>query len=580
MKLRDALILLRRQPSDLAEELQVALVCGCTPLHLQTFLSAHLYLLFPSRKIRIDPGTYGDVPGSLRRLAASPHEAVAVVVEWSDLDPRLGIRHLGGWRPGDLPDIVGTVDARADELLLAVRMLARRTAVALSLPTLPLPPAGYHAGWQLGELEVRLGAASSRLASELVAAGGVRLLNPARVDLLSPAGARLDVKSELAAGFPYRLEHASALGELLARLIATPTPKKGLITDLDGTLWRGILGELGAEGVAWDLDRHAHGHGLYQQLLTSLAEAGVLIAVASQNDATLVEEAFRRADCLLARDHVFPCEVHWGAKSKSVGRILQAWRVGADSVVFVDDDPMQLAEVTAAYPGVKGLLFPQEDQGVYELLHEVRDLFGRSTLMDEDRLRRESLRQAWMTAPAQPDVVPVPLGDSFLAEAHATLKMETAKEPMDPRALELINKTNQFNLNGRRFTEGAWQQYLDDPGTTLLVVSYRDKFGALGKIAVLSGRCLGPRLEIDTWVMSCRAFSRRIEYGCLRFLYDRFGVDEIAFDFQETARNGPLRTFLQDVSGAIPLRGMALTREAFTDRCPALFHVLEVADRE
>ena len=171
---------------------------------------------------------------------------------------------------------------------------------------------------------------------------------------------RLDLKSDLAAGLPYSLAHADALAAALAQLLARETPKKGLITDLDDTLWNGIVGEVGPQGVNWDLASHQQIHGLYQKLLASFSEEGVLVAIASKNDPRVVEEALDREDMILKRRHVFPSEVHWKAKSGSVERILRTWNVGADSVVFVDDSPMELAEVAAAHPGIECILFPKK----------------------------------------------------------------------------------------------------------------------------------------------------------------------------------------------------------------------------
>ena len=122
------------------------------------------------------------------------------------------------------------------------------------------------------------------------------------------------------------------------------------------------------------------------------------------------------------------------------------------------------------------------------------------------------------------------------------------KDPPDPRALELINKTNQFNLNGKRHTEASWQQYLSDPSVFIAVASYEDKYGPLGKIAVLAGRIEGNDLMIDHWVMSCRAFSRRIEHGCLIGVLQKFAVDQVTFGFLETPRNRPIRDFLDERS--------------------------------
>ena len=326
-----------------------------------------------------------------------------------------------------------------------------------------------------------------------------------------------------------------------------PPPRKGLITDLDDTFWRGIVGDVGAEGVCWDLDHHAQPHGLYQQLLKALAEAGVLIGVASKNQPDVVAEAFRRHDLILSRDLIFPLEVHWEPKSSSVRRILQAWNIAADSVVFVDDSPMELAEVQSAFPELEGLLFPTHDeQAVHALLRELRDRFGKETLTAEDSLRRESLRHAADvdTGLQQSDPAAV---DRFLDQMEAEITFDFARDPTDRRAFELINKTNQFNLNGGRYSDGLWREQIEHPDSFLVRVSYRDKFGPLGMIAVITGRTSSRSPSVSSWVMSCRAFSRRIEHQCLKSLFERLATETLRFEFQETPRNGPLRDFFTTI---------------------------------
>src|SRR5205085_11901038 len=113
-----------------------------------------------------------------------------------------------------------------------------------------------------------------------------------------------------AAGFPYRTAHTETLSSLLARLICPLPPKKGLITDLDDTFWRGLVGEDGPAGVSWELDQHSHIHALYQQILKALAESGVLIGVASKNSPELVHQALTRTESLLLPDRMFPIEVN------------------------------------------------------------------------------------------------------------------------------------------------------------------------------------------------------------------------------------------------------------------------------
>jgi FkbH-like protein len=379
------------------------------------------------------------------------------------------------------------------------------------------------------------------------------------------------VKSDLIAGFPYSLHHASALGELLARLIHNRPNMKGLITDLDDTLWAGVVGEDGVDGISWHLDRHTQMHGVYQQFVASLAGAGVLVGVASKNDAAVVARAFERDDLLLLKDYVFPFETHWFRKSDSVQRILTTWNVGADSVVFVDDSPMEIAEVQAAFPQMECRLFPKNDyQGILDLLKHLRDLFGRSIVTEEDSLRLRSIRESriWRDSGQSSEIS----SDAFLKAAEACLVFDVGHSSEDPRAFELVNKTNQFNLNGKRFSESEWRHYFSDPAAFMITASYKDKFGPLGKIAVAMGKICGKNAHLDSWVLSCRAFSRRIEHQCLKYLFDAMGAGEITFDYQVTPRNGPIQEFLTALLAGPPAAGASLTRDQFVARVPALFH--------
>jgi FkbH-like protein len=460
-----------------------------------------------------------------------------------------------------------------DRMAAAIEKLRESVPVACCLPTLPLPPVFHAAGWQGDETELALEAELLKFALRCSARRGFLVVNRQRLAEESPAASRLDFKSDLLSGLPYALPHADHMGEALARLLAPPAPKKGLITDLDDTLWHGLVGEAGPENVVWDVASHHHLHGLYQKLLAAFAEEGVLIGIASKNDPTVAQQALERPDMLLPRERVFPVEVHWNAKSGSVDRILRTWNIGAESVVFIDDSPMELAEVAAAHPDIECLQFPANDVAAgYALLRRLRDLFGKPRLAEEDSIRRESIRRG---AALQEAAGTGASAEAFLEQAGATITFDADITSSDPRTLELVNKTNQFNLNGVRYTEAEWGARLAQPGARLVAASYRDKFGPLGKIAVIEGREIGDTLHVATWVMSCRAFARRIEHQCLKALFERSGAAKMVFDFAATANNGPLREFLASVTGAEPQGRVALTRERFQAACPPLYHRIE-----
>src|SRR6185503_8058158 len=274
-----------------------------------------------------------------------PTSATIAVVEWGDLDPRLGLRALGGWGSAAVPSIVASVAQQLARLRQAVDSLAERHRVVLALPTLPLPPIGSTASGHASELERRVLALTAAFSGDLAGVEGISLLSAQHLATVSPPANRLDVRSDLAYGFPYTMAHAEGLADLLATLALPPEPRKALVTDLDDTVWRGILGEVGVDGVAWDLDHGAQHHGLYQQRLRALAEEGILVGVASKNERALVDEAFARPDLVLTAEHLAGTEVHWTPKSESVTRLLQHWNIGAEAVVFVDDSAMELAEV-------------------------------------------------------------------------------------------------------------------------------------------------------------------------------------------------------------------------------------------
>ena len=573
MDLTEALQTLHTPVPGGASPFRLFLACGFMPLHLATFLRAHLRRLLPGRDISVAAGVYGDTVGNIRR--GGDADAAVVALEWADLDPRLGIRRLGGWGPSVHAEILESVRTNLQAISDAVST-SGAPLVCVSLPTLPLPPTGVTPGWRAGPFELKIRHMVATFADCMGALSHVRVLDTQRLDASSAPGNRFDVNSEILTGFPYTISHASALGALLARLLAGPAPKKGIITDLDDTLWLGIVGEAGADGVFWDLDHHAHIHGLYQQFLSALAEGGVLVGVASKNAPSVIDEVFRRKDLLLGRDRVWPIEVTWGPKSESVRRILKAWNIAPDAVVFVDDSPMELAEVCGAYPEIETRLFPKNDYAaVYQLLQDLRDQFGKGSVGREDSLRSNSLRaaQEWH-AQAENGVQGL---DSLLRAASARLSLDF-RIPPESRALELINKTNQFNLNGRRFTDAEWQNEVRQHGAAALVAGYEDKFGPLGKILALVGTLSNRTLSVRAFVLSCRAFSRRIEHQCLQELFRRYELEEIVFDYVETPRNGPVREFLTALVGKPPGPGVRLGRDEFGAACPALFAETEIQE--
>ena len=570
MKLKDALDLVRQNSRRSSNAYAVQLACGFTPLHLRTFLVANLTGMMPERRIECGTGLYGDLAGILATPETAAADAVAVVMEWPDLDPRLGYRRLGGWGQAAVADILASVEARLAGLRSQLAAIAAATRVCLVLPTLPLPPAFLLPARQTGAAEWRLRTLLAGFAAECAALPNLAIAGTEALDRASPPEARHDLRSDLGADFPYRTEHAAILAQALAALIRPAPPLKGMITDLDDTFWRGIVGEIGTDAVSWDLDGHAQMHGLYQQMLAALADAGVLVAVASKNDPAVVARAFARTDLRIRPDLLYPVEVSWNPKYAAIGRILETWNIGADAVVFIDDSPIELAEAAERFPGLRTLRFPtQDDAGILALIRELRDLFGKDTITAEDRLRRDSIRQSALLRIATEDPAS---RDDFLASLGAGVTADFRKSPQDTRAFELINKTNQFNLNGARIDPAEWRRLLERNDSFVVAISYADKFGELGKIAVAAGEVGEEGVAVKHWVLSCRAFSRRIEHQTLKLLFERFDAEAIRLDYRRTERNGPTTDFLREALGATEDGPVTVSRTDFLAALPTLPH--------
>jgi len=552
----------------LGDPFEVQLACGFTPLHLKTLLAAHLQRRLPARRVVVNEGTFGDLVGTIERTKNA--SAIAIALEWQDLDPRLGFREGSAWGNTLQADLGNTAKEMPGRIESAIFQLPQQTTVALSLPTLPIGPLFHPPTWQAGQAEIALERDLIDFAARIATRRQLRLVNRNWLNETSPLSGRFDLKSDLLIGFPYTISHTDQLAAALALQLVPRQPLKGVITDLDDTLWSGLAGEIGPDAVRWDPASRYYLHGLYQKLLSALADEGVLVAIATKNDPQVVAEVLKRQDLLVRPDRIFPVEVHWSPKSESVTRILKKWNISAESVAFVDDTALELAEVSSAHPGITTLLFPTGDyQGVLTLLKTLRDLCGKSQLSEEDAFRMDSIRQG---VQFQEQVANQGSSDEFLSTVRAIVAFDFDASPAQPRTLELVNKTNQFNLNGVRFAEAEWQNRMNRPGSFLTTVKYEDKFGALGTIAVLQGYQESDSLRIATWVMSCRAFSRRIEHQILKKLFERYQRASLEFDFVPTAKNSPLQEFFAGILGEKPETPFRLCQSHFESVRPALYH--------
>lgn len=546
-----------------AGRLDIGLACNFEPLTLVRHL-ARAVTARASATVDVRQSGFGGLESMLREAGDGTIAVARVIaiVEWGDLDPRLGLRSEVPLTRAVLDAVVHEARATAERIATALARLGDRAV--LVLPTLAMPPFFPTRPVQASSWQAALRAIAAQL-GERAAVAGVSVLDVDACTL--PVAARASARNEVRFGFPYAEPHAKELASLVAELVVPPARRKGLVLDLDGTLWRGIVGDDGADGVSWRLDDGALAHALLQRVAGLLADSGTLVGVVTKNEPAAAEAGLARADLLVPRDALWPVVAGWEQKSVGVRRVAASWNIGTDAMAMLDDSPLELAEIEREVPGLVPLRFIADDpDAVVALLQRLRAEFGAARTSAEDALRAQSLRsQAELT---EVDEADVERHEAFLAGLEPELRIARVDATTRARAIELVNKTNQFNLDGRRVTPADEAHFLGAGET--YVVEYADRLARLGIIGVVRLDATDDTLEVTHWVLSCRAFARRIEHAILAFVAARAGGRRVRLPFAPTAKNAPTARFLETVTGTSPTGMLEIDPQELLARLPAV----------
>ena len=329
----------------------------------------------------------------------------------------------------------------------------------------------------------------------------------------------------------------------------TTGSKKVVVVDLDNTLWGGIVGEVGADGIVLGETPEGEAYLAFQRYLKGLAERGILLAVSSKNEAADAREPFTRHPCMiLSLDAFAAFEANWSPKVESLRRIADRLALGLDSFVFFDDNPAEREHVRQALPQVQVVEVP-EDPCEYVPALEQSLAFEVAVITEEDAQRRLYYADAarrFDAAAAAPSL------ESYLRslDMKATIRDIDAKD--FERVVQLIAKTNQFNLTTRRHAADDVRALLAIPNSIGVTLRLRDRFGDQGLVAVLlahpsrDASAAARVLEVDTLLMSCRIIGRTAEHLLVNHLLSearRRGFTSVRGHFIATAKNSQVKNF-------------------------------------
>lgn len=410
-----------------------------------------------------------------------------------------------------------------------------------------------------------ISAAEIRIESELADLAGVTLLRSnallARYGLTDVH----DVQADQIGHIPFTRPWFVAMGTELVRRAASlqRPPVKVIALDCDNTLWRGICGEDGAKGVSVDGPFH-----FLQKFVAAQADDGVLLCLVSKNEPEDVFRVFDENDgMLLKRERIVGHRINWLPKSANLSALAAELQLGLDSFVFIDDNPVECAEVRAACPEVLTLCLPQEIDAIPAFLQHVW-AFDRHQVSTEDRNRVDSYLQQSQREKLQQHTGS--FGD-FLAKLELQVDIVPAEGDNLLRLAQLSQRTNQFNNSGVRYDETGLRHALAG-GLQALAISVRDRFGDYGLVGALCYRIVDSVLHIESFLLSCRVLGRGVEHRMLAELAgsaSEHGFESVYIGFNKLPRNQPFRRFLTSLDGIFNEDGTAfvLTAAAAASTC-------------
>jgi FkbH-like protein len=396
--------------------------------------------------------------------------------------------------------------------------------------------------------------------SEAAAQDGVLLLDVARaserdgIDAWFDAGRWLQGKLEIAP------QAAPLYGDLVTRILAAQRglSKKCLVLDLDNTLWGGVIGDDGLEGIVLGEGSAAgEAHLALQRYAKQLKERGVILAVCSKNDAGIAEAVFHKhPEMLLRRSDMAAFVANWDDKAENLRAIAARLNIGIDSLVFVDDNPVERARIRQNLPMIAVPELPEDAAGYVRCLADA-GYFEAVAFTSEDRHRAEQYAANAEREALQESAQSM---DEFLRGLKMSIMFGPFTNVDHARVVQLINKTNQFNTTTRRYSSEEIANLTKRPDALTLQFRLLDRFGDNGLVSAMILRPSSGQedvLEIDNWVMSCRVFGRQLEFEVMNIVVEsarQRGAKGLIADYIATSKN-------KVISGLYPSLGFAAVNE-------------------
>jgi len=419
----------------------------------------------------------------------------------------------------------------ADELAQALAAFARGSKGPVWLVLLPSALPGADA-------------MARGLASTVQTQAGVHWIADDALRAVVDLNAQCDRESDRLGHIPYTDVGYAGLALALTRALhAVLVPAhKVLVLDCDNTIWDGVVGEDGIDGIQLSPPFLA-----VQRFAIEAQRRGTLVCLASKNGEADVQAVLdQRGDMLLRPEHIVAQRVNWLPKPQNLASLAAELNLGLDAFVFLDDNPVECGQMKVALPQVVTLQLPEPSQIASFLAHLW--VFDKSAVTDEDVRRTAMYRENQARQQLESSVADI---GAFIASLAMEVDLAPPDESEWPRVAQLTHRTNQFNFTTRRRSEAEMRAFAAVDGQQVLRVRVRDRFGDHGLVGVMLSAVSGGVCSVDTFLLSCRVLGRGVEHAMLRHLASQAvsqNSSVLQLTLLTTAKNEPARAFADSVA--------------------------------
>jgi len=325
--------------------------------------------------------------------------------------------------------------------------------------------------------------------------------------------------------------------------------KKCLVLDLDNTLWGGIIGEDGIEGIKLGDDPVGRSYVEFQHNLLALNQRGILLAINSKNNFDDAIQVINEHPNMVLKQDNFACvRINWNDKVANMKEISDELNIGLDSMVFVDDDPVNIEYVSSNLPEISSIHMPADNcHDNSRHLKLISPLFNVLKITDEDKARNRMYLEQRKRTELKTQVGNL---DEFLKQLNISVDIKNADDFTIPRISQLTLKTNQFNLTTRRYQEEDIRKFVQGSEKIVGCAQIQDKFGDNGITgAYIINKDNEQQWTIDTFLLSCRVIGRGIEDGVLCHIIEKArkdGISQVRGEYIKTKKNQPAENFFEN----------------------------------